>query len=136
MKIRPIREGDEQAVVSLWDRCGLVADGNDPFEDITRARRTVSAQLLVGETNGAIIAAVMTGFDGHRGWIYYLAVDPEKQGAGLGRRMLEAAEDWLRAKGVPKVLLMVAADSEKVLGFYDRQDYKPSPVTTLGKWLK
>lgn len=135
MEISELRDDDVAAVVALWERCGLVRPPNDPHADIRRARGASAATVLVGRTDGAVVATAMAGFDGHRGWVYYLAVEPARQRSGLGRAMLDAAESWLRARGAPKIMLMVGCDNAAVLGFYEALGYAPSPVVALGKLL-
>jgi ribosomal protein S18 acetylase RimI-like enzyme len=135
MKIGAIDDGDIDAVLGLWARCGLIHPENDARADIARARTAVSATLLVGRKDGKVVATALAGFDGHRGWVYYLAVEPKLQRAGHGKAMLEAAEHWLRARGVPKLLLMVADANSGVREFYERLGYSRSPVATLGKRL-
>ena len=97
MDIEPVRDADIEAVVALWDRCGLLRPWNDPRRDIALARAAADAEVLVGRLGDAIVAAAMVGFDGHRGWIYYLAVEPGAQRSGHGRAMMAACEAWLRA---------------------------------------
>ena len=82
-----------------------------------------------------IVGSVMTGFDGHRGWVYYLAVQPDQQGLGLGRKLMGAAENWLRQRGAPKIQLMVRADNDAALDFYDRLGFERQNVVTLGRFI-
>jgi GNAT superfamily N-acetyltransferase len=117
MEIGAIADGDVEAVLDLWARCGLLHPDNDARADIARARKAADATLLVGRKDAAVIATALAGFDGHRGWVYYLAVEPHLRRAGHGKAMLRAAERWLRARGAPK------------LGF------TRSPVVTMGKRL-
>src|SRR5690349_13781202 len=95
MEIGTIADGDIPGVLDLWARCGLLHPDNDPRADIARVRRAESATLLVGRRDGAVIATAVAGFDGHRGWVYYLAVEPGLRRAGHGKAMLAAAERWL-----------------------------------------
>lgn len=94
-----------------------------------------TSTVLAGHEGGALIASIMVGFDGHRGWIYYLAVDPGVQGHGHGRAMMAAAEDWLRARGAPKLQLMVRDTNQQALGFYRRLGLEQQAVVVLGKRL-
>jgi ribosomal protein S18 acetylase RimI-like enzyme len=130
-----IADADVEAVVDLWRRCGLTRPWNDPFDDIAQARRTADSTVLVVREGHRLVATVMVGFDGHRGWIYYLAVDPDAQGGGRGRAMMAAAEAWLKARGAPKLQLMVREDNVQALGFYDRLGLERQAVVTLGKRL-
>jgi ribosomal protein S18 acetylase RimI-like enzyme len=133
--IRPLAEADIVPVVALWTACGLTEPWNDPRADIARARSSGSAEILVAERNGQIVASVMAGDDGHRGWLYYLAVAPDLQRTGLGRQMVAAAEDWLRARGVVKVMLMIRPTNSRVRGFYDALGYGQQDRMIMARWL-
>jgi ribosomal protein S18 acetylase RimI-like enzyme len=137
MNIRPLCDGDMDAVVALWERCGLLRPWNDPYADIGLARRTASAAVFVGtdNTDGTLIATVMCGHDGHRGWMYYVAVDPGHRYQGHGRAMIAAAENWLRDLGVRKVELMIRNTNKAVSQFYHSLDYREEPVITMSRWL-
>ncbi len=118
MRIRPFEMSDEDAVVALWERCGLTRPWNDPRKDI---RRKLSAQpdlFLVGVRDGEIAATVMVGYEGHRGWIQYLGVDPKRQRQGLGRAIMAEAERLLREAGCPKINLQVRSANTEVIAFY------------------
>jgi ribosomal protein S18 acetylase RimI-like enzyme len=130
MEIRPAQAGDREAVVTLWQACGLTRPWNDPRADFDRALDQ-GAVLLLGDAVGS----VMVGDDGHRGWVYYLAVAPAARGQGLGRRLMTAAEEWLRARGCPKLQLMVRADNAAALGFYAALGLETQAVAVLGKRL-
>jgi ribosomal protein S18 acetylase RimI-like enzyme len=121
---------DREAVVALWEACGLTRPWNDPRADFDRALER--GAVLVA---GACAGTVMVGDDGHRGWIYYCAVDPAARGRGLGRALVAAAEDWLRARGCPKLQLMVRADNRAALGFYAALGLEVQDVALLGKRL-
>ena len=125
---------DEDAVVALWRACGLVVPHNDPLRDFRFALGKAGSDVLVGAEGARIMSAVMVGHDGHRGWLYYLAADPG--GRGTGRRMVEAAEDWLRRRGVVKVQLMVRETNTAVVAFYERLGFETAPRVVLGKWLE
>ena len=135
MQAVEIADADIEAAVELWRRCGLTRPWNDPFDDIAHARRAADATILIAREAERLIATVMVGFDGHRGWIYYLAVEPGVQGAGHGRAMMDAAEAWLKARGAPKLQLMVREDNVQALGFYERLGLERQAVVTLGKRL-
>src|ERR1700691_221539 len=108
LTIRPAAAEDEQAVIALWRVCDLVASYNDPAVDFAFARAGACSDVLVGEDeSGRIKGSVMVGHDGHRGWLYYVSADPDSRGAGFGRRMVTAAEGWLRERGVVKAQLLV-----------------------------
>ena len=135
MHIRVFAVDDTDEVVSLWERCGLTRPWNDPRLDIAR-KLTVQPELfLVAERDGVIVGTVMAGFDGHRGWVNYVAVEPELQGAGLGRELMTTVERSLEAVGCPKLSLQVRAENENALGFYRALGYQPDAVVSLGKRL-
>jgi ribosomal protein S18 acetylase RimI-like enzyme len=128
-------EDDAGAVIALWQRCGLTRPWNDPAADYARALGDAASTVLVARGEAGVAGSVMVGFDGHRGWIYYLAVDPEQRRGGLGRALMAAAEDWLRTRGCPKIQLMVREDNEAGLGFYAALGMEPQKVVTLGRFL-
>lgn len=131
--IREAGPGDRDAVVALWRACGLTRPWNDPDADFDLALSTPgSAVLLSGDPVGG---AVMVGFDGHRGWVYYLAVDPEQRRSGLGRALMQAAEDWLIRRGAPKIQLMVRSDNAEAMGFYAALGLEAQSVAVLGRRL-
>jgi len=117
MQIRPIRDGDEAAVVDLWRRCDLVRPWNDPNGDIAFARKTPETEIFIGVIGDTIVASVLCGNDGHRGWVYYVAVAPDRQRENLGREIMVHAENWLRELGVAKVELMIRESNDAVLRF-------------------
>ena len=135
LAIAPLTDADVEAVVALWERCGLTRPWNDPRSDIALARRGPNSAILVGRHAGAPVAAVMVGHDGHRGWFYYLAVDPDRQGSGFGRAITAAAEAWLRERGIAKAQLMVRAGNEQVRAFYQALGYGEQERVVFAKWL-
>ena len=135
LAIAPITDADVESVVALWQRCGLTRPWNDPASEIAFARRGQNATILTGRANGALAATAMVGHDGHRGWIYYVAVDPDLQGQDFGRAIMGAEEDWLRGQGVEKVMLMVRPDNTRVQAFYDRLGYDVQERVIYAKWL-
>jgi ribosomal protein S18 acetylase RimI-like enzyme len=136
MLIRPFEAADEEAVIGLWQRCGLTRPWNDPRKDIARKLKVRPDQFLVGVIDGVVVATVMAGYDGHRGWIYYLGVEPSLQKAGLGRAIMERAEALLRAEGCPKINLQVRTSNEAVIAFYKRLGYATDDVAGMGKRLE
>ena len=135
LKISPIADADVEAVIALWGRCGLTRPWNDPAGDIAFVRRGANATILVGRADGAIVASAMVGHDGHRGWVYYVAVDPEQRKKDFGRAIMAGAEDWLRGHGVEKIMLMVRPDNGQVRAFYDRLGYETQERVIYAKWL-
>ena len=135
MHIRTFSISDEAAVIELWQRCGLVRPWNDPHKDIQRKLGTQHELFFVGEVAGELVASVMAGFDGHRGWVNYLAVAPEHQKAGLGRCLMRHVETALKARGCPKLNLQVRATNHAVLEFYRRIGYSAEEVVSMGKRL-
>lgn len=132
---RELEDNDVEQVVALWQACGLTRPWNDPYKDISFARQGPSSTILVAEQNGAVIASAMAGHDGHRGMLYYVAVAPEKQGQGLGKAAVKAAEAWLAAQGVWKVNLLVRAENVAVKGFYEALGYEVNPVLCMARKL-
>ena len=135
LRIAPLANADTEAVVALWRRCGLTRPWNDPHADVALAVGTTGAEVLVGHAGEAVAATAMVGFDGHRGWVYYLAVDPDARLGGFGRAMMTAAEAWLRERGAPKINLMVRDDNAAAGVFYERLGYEIQAVRTFGKFL-
>ncbi|MCO6453432.1 MAG: GNAT family acetyltransferase [Caldilineales bacterium] len=133
--IRPYQPADETAVVELWQRCGLTRPWNNPRLDIERKMAVQPDLFLVGEQAGGIIASVMGGYEGHRGWINYLAVDPDFQRQGMGRAMMAEVEERIMALGCPKINLQVRASNTGVLAFYERLGYGVDDVVGMGKRL-
>ena len=135
MKIRAFSLVDEASIIDLWRRCDLVRPWNDPHKDIRRKLTCQPELFLVGEISGELVASVMAGFDGHRGWVNYLAVSPEHRNTGLGRKLMCYVEDALKARGCPKLSLQVRTTNQSVLEFYRRIGYATDEVVTLGKRL-
>lgn len=133
--ISPAHPHDRTDIVQLWMLCGLVRPYNPPEHDFDFARGRDGSDILVLRLSGEVIGAVMVGHDGHRGWIYYLAVDPGHQRQGHGERLVRAAEQWLLDRHVRKCQLMVRETNVDVVGFYDRLGYERSPVTVMQRWL-
>ncbi len=135
MHIRPFRSADETDVVDLWQRCDLTRPWNDPHQDIQRKLGTQPELFLIGERDGLLLASVMAGFDGHRGWVNYLAVDPAWQRHGLGRQLMTEVERRLTTLGCPKLNLQVRSENQAVLAFYRSLGYQMDEVVSLGKRL-
>lgn len=136
MTVRAATGDDTDALVGLWKRCGLTRPWNDPAGDIEIALGWEGSTILVVERAGAIVASAMTGFDGHRGWIYYVACDPDHRGKGLARRVMDAAERWLVERGAPKVEVILRAENTAVVDVYQAFGYRTEPRILMSKWLK
>lgn len=135
LSIAPIGDEDVADVVGLWQRCGSTRPWNDPEGDIALARKGSNSTVLLGRKAGAVVASVLVGHDGHRGWVYYVTVDPDHRYKGYGRKIMTAAEDWLRARGIRKLQLMVRGDNLKVHAFYESIGYGEQPRVVFAKWL-
>ncbi|WP_277959881.1 GNAT family acetyltransferase [Frigoribacterium faeni] len=136
MQIRPFDEADTETVVALWERCGLTRPWNDPRRNIER-KLTVQRELfLVGvDDEEALVATAMAGYDGHRGWVYYVAVEPDRQGEGFGRQLMAEVERSLEALGCPKVNFQVRTGNERVRAFYEHLGYSVDDAFGMGKRL-
>lgn len=130
---REIADADVESVVALWQACGLTRPWNDPYRDISFARGSEASAVLVLEQDGRIAATAMVGHDGHRGMLYYVAVNPALQRQGLGKAAVRAAEAWLEARGVWKVNLLVRAENAVVKGFYEALGYEVNPVLCMAR---
>jgi ribosomal protein S18 acetylase RimI-like enzyme len=135
LSLRPFQPKDEDAAIRLWKDCGLVAPQNDPHQDIARKLKVQPELFLVALAGNEVIGTVMAGYEGHRGWINYLAVAPGRRKTGLGRRLMEEAETRLRALGCPKINLQVRETNADARAFYERIGYRQDPVTSYGKRL-
>ena len=135
--IRPFADADEPAVVDLWARCGLVRPWNDPRKDIARKQRVQPDLFLVAVADGgaAVIGTVMAGYDGHRGWINYLATDPAWRRQGIARALMREAEAGLARLGCPKINLQVRHDNRDAIAFYQRLGFAEDAVVSMGKRL-
>lgn len=133
--IGPAGAEDAAAVVALWRACALTRPWNDPDADFAQALAS-GAAVLVARSAGELQGSVMVGFDGHRGWVYYLAVHPGARRQGLGRALMDAAEAWLRQRGARKIQLMVRSDNASALGFYEALGLERQEVVTLGRFFE
>ena len=135
MIIRPFENDDRQTVIQLWRRCGLVVPWNDPEADIDRKLRVDPELFVVGIAGSRLVATAMGGYDGHRGSLYYLAVDAEQQGRGYGRKIADYIADLLEQRGCPKLNIMVRSSNTRMIDFYHRLGFKTDEVVCLGKRL-
>lgn len=123
------------AAVSLWHETGLTRPWNDAAADLRRALRGPDSTVLAWVADDLLVGTAMVGHDGHRGWVYYLAVDHDHRQRGVGRMLMRACEAWVLERGVPKLQLMVRSGNDEVLAFYRRLGYEVSDVVTLGRRL-
>jgi ribosomal protein S18 acetylase RimI-like enzyme len=135
LSIAPIEDADIADVITLWQACGLTRPWNDPSADIALARRGAHSTVLIGRDGNAIVATAMVGHDGHRGWVYYVAVDPALRAQGHGRVIMNAAEDWLRQAGIAKLQLLVRRSNAKAGAFYQSLGYAEADTIVFAKWL-
>jgi ribosomal protein S18 acetylase RimI-like enzyme len=135
LTVKPIEDRDIAEVIALWQRCGSTRPWNDPARDIALARKDANATVLLGRHDGALVASVLVGHDGHRGWVYYVTVDPDHRFEGFGRAIMSAAEHWLRARGIEKLQLMVRGDNAEVHAFYQSLGYFEQERVVFAKWL-
>ena len=136
IEISPYDANDESEVIALWNACGLVTHTNDPRKDINRKLEVDRNLFLVGRNQNAVVATVMGGYEGHRGWINYLAVAPLERRKGYGQKMMAAVEGLIGKKGCPKINLQVRAANEDVIEFYKALGYRVDDVIGLGERLK
>ena len=134
--IEEARPDDRIAVIALWQACGLTRPWNDPDADFYRAVEWLGSAVLVRREQDMIVATTMVGFDGHRGWVYYLAVARDHRRSGLGRALMAAAETWLVERGCPKIQLMVRDDNEAAIAFYRALGLEVQKVAVLGRFLE
>lgn len=135
LAVAAAEDADVAAIIALWERCELTRPWNEPHGDIVRARQGPSSAVLVGRDGLAIVATVMVGHDGHRGYVYYVAVDPDHRKAGHGRVMIAAAEDWLRERNIEKLQLLVRPGNTQAQAFYETLDYEEQERIIYAKWL-
>jgi len=135
MEIRVFKSSDRAEVITLWEELELVVPWNNPDKDIDRKLSVDPNTFFVGEVEGKLIATMMVGYDGHRGWVNYLAVTPSQQRRGYASKLMAYAEEILTAKGCPKLNLQVRGTNQKVLRFYESIGYVDDQAVSLGKRL-
>ena len=135
MRIRAFQPADEAAIVALWKECGLTRPWNDPHKDIARKLTEQPELFLVGAIGDEVVASAMAGFDGHRGWVYYLAVAERHRKQAYGRALMEEAERLLIERGCPKINLQVRSSNTAVIEFYRKLGYSQDQTVSLGKRL-
>ncbi len=134
--IRPFQTEDEASVVSLWQLCELTVPWNNPYKDIARKLKVQPELFLVGMLDSLLIATVMGGYDGHRGWINYLAVHPDFQGQGYAQQVMENVESELRKRGCPKINLQIRSGNARVMAFYQKLGFTDDQALNMGKRLE
>ena len=133
--IGPLRTDEFDAAIALWAEAGLLRPWNDPHADLALAAGRATSDVLAARIGGALVATAMVGHDGHRGWVYYLAVTGRYRGRGIGRAMMNAVEMWCQDRGVPKLQLMIRSDNAAVQAFYGAIAYARSDVIVMAKAL-
>lgn len=136
MEIDVLPRTSVETVAEMWREAGLTRPWNDPIDDLRRALAGPASTVLAGTENGTLVATAMVGHDGHRGWVYYLAVSTEVRGRGFGRAMMRACESWLAERDVPKLNIMVRGDNAAARGFYESLDYGLDDVVVLSRRLR
>ena len=136
MEIREFRIADYEDVIALWDRAGLLRSKSDERREIEKKLERDPDLFLVGIDGGAIVAAVIGGYDGRRGWVYHLAVEPELHSTGCGALLLKELESRLSKKGCIKVNLLIDTDNAEVMGFYRKRGYATDNLIFMEKWLE
>ena len=134
--IRPFQEGDEEALVSLWNMCKLTVPWNNPYKDIARKLNVQAELFLVGYMEDKLIGSVMAGYDGHRGWINYFAVHPNFQARGYGKQLMNYVENRLRELGCPKINLQIREGNDKVFSYYQKLGFFEEKRINMGKRLE
>ena len=134
--IRPFQTEDEASVVSLWQLCELTVPWNNPYKDIARKLKVQPELFLVGMLDSLLIATVMGGYDGHRGWINYLAVHPDFQGQGYAQQVMENVESELRKRGCPKINLQIRSVNARLMAFYQKLGFTDDQALSMGKRLE
>ncbi len=124
-----------EAVVELWRKCNLTRPWNDPVKDIELAIASPNSTVLVGKIDAQIVASAMVGHDGHRGSLYYVAINPEFQKLGLGKALIRAAEEWLKQRGVWKINILIRDDNLGAAGFYEAIGFERNQVISMGRRL-
>lgn len=134
--IEELGAGDARAAVLLWDEAGLTRPWNNPRDDFAKAVNGPTSAVLGVRQDGLLVGSVMVGYDGHRGWVYYLSVLKSFRGQGFGRRLMAGAETWLRARGAKKIQFMVRRENDEVIDFYSKLGYVPQYVQVMGRRLE
>ena len=134
--IRPFKEVDEEALVSLWNMCKLSVPWNNPYKDIARKLKVQPELFLMGYLEDKLIASIIAGYDGHRGWINYFAVHPDFQSRGYGKQLMDNVENKLRELGCPKINLQIREGNDKVLSYYQKHGFVEEKRINMGKRIE
>ena len=134
--IRPFKEDDEEALVSLWNMCKLTVPWNNPYKDIARKLKVQEDLFLVGYLEDKLIASVMAGYDGHRGYINYLAVNPDFQASGYGKQLMYNIENGLRELGCPKINLQIREGNDNVFSYFQKHGFVKEKRINMGKRIE
>jgi ribosomal protein S18 acetylase RimI-like enzyme len=135
MQIRAFEASDEAAVIALWQACGLTRPWNDPHKDIARKLSVHPELFIIGTENNQVMASAMFGYEGHRGWVNYLAVSPTRQRRGHASALMRWGEEALIARGCPKINLQIRSGNTSVIAFYTSLGYNDDQTISLGKRL-
>jgi ribosomal protein S18 acetylase RimI-like enzyme len=135
VSVAPLPDHLHGEAVALWEACGLTRPWNDAAADLRRALQGPASTVLASVHDGQLVGTAMVGHDGHRGWLYYLAVREDARGCGLGRALVAACETWTAGHGIPKLQLMVRTGNGPVVAFYERLGYATGDVVVLGRRL-
>jgi len=136
MQIRRYSSSDQSSIITLWERCGLIRPWNDPKKDINRKLKAQPELFFVGVLDGVLIASAMAGYEGHRGWINYLAVSPDHRQKGYGRIIMQEVERQLKIIGCPKINLQIRESNTRAINFYKKLGYDIDEVLMMGKRLE
>jgi len=135
LPIAAFQPSDTESVVTLWKACGMTRPWNDPYKDIARKQAVQPELFLIVRDGKDVIATIMGGFDGHRGWVNYLAVAESHRGQGIARTLMSEVEQRMQAEGCPKVNLMVRPGNDAIIAFYEHLGYTVEKSVALGKRL-
>ena len=134
--ISQANKNDVPAIISLWEKTKLTRPWNDPAKDIELSLNADTSTIFTARKNGSIVGSAMTGYDGHRGWIYYLAVDPDCQKQGIGKRLYNEAYRWLKEQGAPKFQILIRNDNEDVVSFYEKLGFEKSTSLLMARKIE
>lgn len=135
LEIKPYQNTNEADVIALWRKCNLIVPWNNPKSDIERKLKVNPELFLIGTIENRLIATAMGGYEGHRGWINYLAVSPEIRKQGIGRRMVKEVEAELYRLGCPKINIQIRSSNREVIEFYKKMGFSVDDVVSMGKRL-